>query len=124
MYLFRNVAIEMFLLDGRNFFLSFWNGKTRDIVYNRLLSKSQSNNTESVSGVASSVGPSALQTAIFGGSPLVELTQKWQNREISNLAYLMHLNTFAGRSYNDLTQYPIFPWVLSTYDTEDVCRYF
>lgn len=29
--------------------------------------------------------------------------------------YLMHLNSLAGRSYNDLTQYPVFPWVLTDY---------
>ena len=29
----------------------------------------------------------------------------------------MHLNTLAGRSYNDLTQYPVFPWVLSDYSS-------
>jgi len=27
----------------------------------------------------------------------------------------MHLNTLAGRSYNDLMQYPVFPWVISDY---------
>lgn len=42
------------------------------------------------------------------------ITQKWQRGEISNFAYLMFLNTLAGRSYNDLTQYPIFPWCVST----------
>jgi hypothetical protein len=45
-------------------------------------------------------------------------TEKWQNREISNFEYLMHLNTIAGRTYNDLTQYPIFPWILSNYDSD------
>ena len=30
----------------------------------------------------------------------------------------MHLNTLAGRSYNDLMQYPIFPWVLADYESE------
>lgn len=37
------------------------------------------------------------------------LTQRWINREISNFEYLMYLNTIAGRSYNDLSQYPVFP---------------
>ena len=110
----------MFLLDGRNFFLSFWNQKARDSVYNRLLSRSQGSNSESIAGISNQSGPSALQTAIFGGSPLAELTFKWQTREISNLAYLMHLNTLAGRSYNDLTQYPTFPWVLSNYESDEV----
>ena len=40
------------------------------------------------------------------------LTQKWVNREISNFEYLIQLNTIAGRSYNDLSQYPVFPWIL------------
>ncbi len=35
------------------------------------------------------------------------LTQKWVRREISNFDYLMQLNTIAGRTYNDLNQYPI-----------------
>lgn len=43
---------------------------------------------------------------------------QWRRREISNFEYLMYLNTLAGRSYNDLTQYPIFPWVISDYTSE------
>ncbi len=43
------------------------------------------------------------------------MTNKWVNREISNFDYLMVLNTIAGRSYNDLSQYPIFPWILNDY---------
>uniref|UniRef100_A0AAQ5XV51 WDFY family member 4 n=1 Tax=Amphiprion ocellaris TaxID=80972 RepID=A0AAQ5XV51_AMPOC len=38
--------------------------------------------------------------------------------EISNFEYLMHLNTIAGRTYNDLMQYPVFPWVLADYHSE------
>lgn len=41
-----------------------------------------------------------------------------QRGEISNFQYLMHLNTLAGRSYNDLMQYPVFPWILADYDSE------
>ena len=43
------------------------------------------------------------------------MTAKWQRREISNFEYLMFLNTIAGRTYNDLNQYPVFPWVLTNY---------
>ena len=35
------------------------------------------------------------------------LTQKWVRREVTNFDYLMHLNTIAGRTYNDLNQYPV-----------------
>lgn len=32
----------------------------------------------------------------------------------------MYLNTLAGRSYNDLMQYPVFPWILADYDSEEL----
>jgi hypothetical protein len=118
LYLFRNVAIELFLENGRNFFITFWSTKIRDSVYNQLSSKTSVNITESVAGVTAA--QNQFQSVIFGGSPLADVTQKWYNREISNLAYLMHINTFAGRSYNDLTQYPTFPWILCDYKSESI----
>jgi hypothetical protein len=44
-----------------------------------------------------------------------KLTEKWVTREISNFDYLMMLNTIAGRTFNDLNQYPVFPWILKDY---------
>ncbi|KAG7971974.1 hypothetical protein I3843_07G161500 [Carya illinoinensis] len=44
--------------------------------------------------------------------------ERWRRRDITNFEYLMILNTLAGRSYNDLTQYPVFPWVLADYSSE------
>ena len=32
----------------------------------------------------------------------------------------MTLNTFSGRSYNDWTQYPVFPWVLKDYVSDEL----
>lgn len=32
----------------------------------------------------------------------------------------MHLNTLAGRSYNDLMQYPVFPWIVADYESEEL----
>lgn len=40
---------------------------------------------------------------------------KWRNGAMSNFDYLMYLNYAAGRSFNDLSQYPIFPWVVQDY---------
>ncbi|XWS25391.1 hypothetical protein CRYUN_Cryun27aG0064600 [Craigia yunnanensis] len=44
--------------------------------------------------------------------------ESWRRRDITNFEYLMILNAFAGRSYNDLTQYPVFPWILADYSSE------
>lgn len=118
--MFRNVGLEIFLADGRNFFLTFWDTKSRETFYQRLITKTQLNVQSTVSEVSGVAAPSTFQAAIFGGSPLTELTQRWITREISTFAYLIHLNTFAGRSYNDLTQYPVFPWIIADYESETV----
>src|SRR5690606_25176495 len=47
-----------------------------------------------------------------------EITKMWQRRQISNFDYLMKLNTFAGRTYNDLCQYPVFPWIIADYTSK------
>jgi factor associated with neutral sphingomyelinase activation len=49
----------------------------------------------------------------------------WQLGKVSNFDYLLYLNLAAGRSFNDLAQWPVFPWVLkdygsSTLDLSDV----
>ena len=46
--------------------------------------------------------------------------EEWQNYKISTMEYLMWLNIYSGRSYNDLTQYPVFPWIISNYKTEEI----
>lgn len=43
------------------------------------------------------------------------MTLQWQNGLISNFQYLLYLNSAADRSFNDLTQYPVMPWVISDY---------
>ncbi|KAG5268463.1 hypothetical protein AALO_G00212870 [Alosa alosa] len=42
---------------------------------------------------------------------------QWQKGHISNYQYLLHLNNLADRSVNDLSQYPVFPWVISDYSS-------
>uniref|UniRef100_A0A8C0KTX4 Protein FAN n=1 Tax=Canis lupus dingo TaxID=286419 RepID=A0A8C0KTX4_CANLU len=42
-------------------------------------------------------------------------TLQWQRGHLSNYQYLLHLNNLADRSCNDLSQYPVFPWIISDY---------
>jgi hypothetical protein len=63
-----------------------------------------------------SISLSEARTAVFNTSA----TQRWVDGQLSNFEYLMHLNSLAGRSHNDLTQYPVFPWILSDYTSESI----
>ncbi|XP_061658136.1 neurobeachin-like protein 1 isoform X5 [Syngnathoides biaculeatus] len=104
-YNLRRSALEIFLIDQTNYFLNF-KKEARNKVYDRMLLL----RSFSLYGTRS---PQELLKASG-------LTQKWVNREISNFDYLMQLNTIAGRTYNDLAQYPVFPWVLADYTSEEL----
>ncbi|ULT96044.1 hypothetical protein L3Y34_004591 [Caenorhabditis briggsae] len=119
-YLLQPIALEVFSSDGRNYLLAFPK-KIRDRVFDKLTSMAinlSSGGSDSLGGQKSNV---AIETTGRGASLLSSLigqqsvTQRWLNGNISNFQYLMHLNTLAGRCYNDLSQYPIFPWVLADY---------
>ncbi|KAL4217498.1 Neurobeachin-like protein 1 [Mactra antiquata] len=106
-YNLRRSALELFLIDQTNYFLNFQK-KVRNKVYSRILGLRPPNLI-----YYGSRSPAELLKASG-------LTQKWVQREISNFEYLMQLNTIAGRTYNDLSQYPVFPWILSDYQTEEL----
>jgi factor associated with neutral sphingomyelinase activation len=46
------------------------------------------------------------------------MLREWQSGRLSNYQYLMWLNMQSDRSFNDLTQYPVFPWVLTDFTSE------
>ncbi|KAF1789834.1 protein of unknown function DUF4704 [Phytophthora cactorum] len=56
----------------------------------------------------------ASSEQFFRNSPM---STRWIQHEISTFEYIMWLNTIAGRTYNDLTQYPVFPWIISDYES-------
>lgn len=51
-------------------------------------------------------------------SKVIAITQQWREGLLTNWEYLMTLNQISGRTYNDLMQYPVFPWVLANYNSE------
>jgi hypothetical protein len=48
------------------------------------------------------------------------LQKKWLDGLITNFEYLIQLNNIAGRTCNDLMQYPVFPWILCDYESEEL----
>lgn len=52
-----------------------------------------------------------------GRQELEAQTQAWKEGSLSNWEYLMHLNQISGRSYHDLMQYPVLPWILAEYES-------
>nr|XP_049697536.1 neurobeachin isoform X4 [Helicoverpa armigera] len=113
-YLLQNVAIEMFLASRTSIFFAFPDQATVKKVIKALPRV----------GVGIKYGiPQSRRASMMSPRQLMRnsnMTQKWQRREISNFEYLMFLNTIAGRTYNDLNQYPVFPWILTNYESEEL----
>ncbi|KAJ5066342.1 beige/beach-related [Anaeramoeba ignava] len=107
-YQLRQSGIEIFLKDRTNFFLNF-DKKDRDKIYSKILN----------------LVPNKQNFDISTGSAeewfkKSDISLLWQKRLITNFDYLMLLNTIAGRTYNDISQYPIFPWVISDYESTNI----
>ncbi|KAJ1025084.1 hypothetical protein NDA18_004368 [Ustilago nuda] len=77
---------------------------------------SPSSSAASPSGLGSRLAGAVLGRTSSWGS----MTTAWREGRMSNFAYLMALNTLAGRSMNDLTQFPCFPWVLADYTSDEL----
>ncbi|KAL4931718.1 Beige/BEACH domain protein [Aspergillus undulatus] len=133
-FLFRDVALEIFFTDGRSYLLTLISSKARDVLCGQLAGKapqvtgsvghSRPEDTWRFETLRSSEdAPQSLGSkfaSVFGASPVYPATRKWVKGEISNFHYLMLINTLAGRTFNDLTQYPVFPWVIADYTSQEL----
>jgi hypothetical protein len=45
------------------------------------------------------------------------ITDLWKNGKLTNFEYLIKLNIFGGRSFNNSEIYPIFPWVITNFES-------
>jgi hypothetical protein len=121
MFLFQDVGFEIFFKDSRTLLVIFLDGSRRQAASQMLLSITLKMRTSNPSPTPGSIIPKYLLRSRSTSAVEKELQmaqQRWQNRELSNFGYLSILNQLSGRTPNDATQYPVFPWVLSDYVSE------
>uniref|UniRef100_A0ACD6A7M7 Uncharacterized protein n=1 Tax=Avena sativa TaxID=4498 RepID=A0ACD6A7M7_AVESA len=116
-YQLRPVAIEIFSMDGCNELLVF-HKKEREEVFKILIAMNLPRNSMLDTTISASSKQDSGEGSRLFKVMAKSFSKRWQSGEISNFQYLMHLNTLAGRGYSDLTQYPVFPWVLADYDSD------
>ncbi|ESQ39188.1 hypothetical protein EUTSA_v10001277mg [Eutrema salsugineum] len=109
-YLLRRSALELFMVDRSNFFFDFGNTEGRRNAY-RAIVQARPPHLNNI--YLATQRPEQLLRR-------TQLMERWARWEISNFEYLMQLNTLAGRSYNDITQYPVFPWIISDNSSESL----
>jgi len=99
-YKLLNIGLEFRMSDQQStMYLAFQNTEERDSFY-------------------AAIKELVSESCVTAESSILDYTQQWVNGALSNLDYLLLLNSYAQRSFQDLTQYPVFPWVLQDFKSE------
>ena len=121
-YFYNESAVEIYTETNKSYFLNFRNNKDllqfiNDILHHSFFRKIK---TEDYKGKKLLGYENIFSPGKKKSYYIIHKVEDWQNYNISTLEYLMWLNIYAGRSFNDLTQYPVFPWILTNYKTEEL----
>jgi hypothetical protein len=107
-YLHIDCACEVFTVANRSRFFVFGNADARGEFFKKL----------------KAVRPKRLRFIQTGDAAQtyaeLKLLKRWNSGAISNYEYLYWLNLLSGRSIHDLSQYPVFPWVVADYASEKI----
>ena len=93
-FFFSWISLEVFLKDGRSFLFNFFNEETNDDLLEFLKQKK--------------IFVIRKNSEYFKKE---EFSKKWKEEKITTFDYLLLLNKFSSRTYNDPNQYPIMPWI-------------
>ena len=93
LYLFQ--ACELFLKNGKSYYFNFYS-EQKKIQFFSIFKKD--NTIDVIYDLKSSFKKK-------------NFTNQWLTNELSTLEYLLLLNKYSSRSYNDINQYPVFPWL-------------
>lgn len=125
----KDEALEIFFREGSSVLMAFEGYANREHVF-RLLPTERRLGAGSVGGAVGGAGAGA-----GGGedkdamvpvlchtdrSFVAMVVDAWRKGSIDNFEYILALNSAAGRSMYDLSRYPIFPWVLADYTSDQL----
>ena len=127
-YYYKNSGLEIFTITNKSFYLNFKYEVDREHVLLEICQKSKNlieiiddtKDTNKIFGNILGYGNSLLflKKEKIKKDKKIKVSKKikdWKNWKISNFEFIMWLNIFSNRSYNDLSQYPVFPWILKNY---------
>jgi hypothetical protein len=121
LYLYADIACEIFLNSRRSYLFNFADTKTRTQFYRALGAPKpipRPPEWEFFTKLRRATGSFSQNCGSADLFQKSKATKRWKHRWISNFEYLFYLNIVSGRSFNDVTQYPVYPWVLSDYESE------
>ena len=97
-------ALEIFCLNGKSYFLNLFEKTKCDNIYKIL---------HEIRGNLENKDKFEIIDDITEKIKIINNDVK--SRAINNYLYLSKINFYSSRTYNDIGQYPIFPWIILDY---------
>ena len=107
-FLYSFQACEIYLKNGKSYYFNFY---------------SEENKIKFISLFADQAYDIKIISDLKSEFKNKGFTKQWLNNQISTLAYLLFINKYSCRSYNDVNQYPVFPWLMLYGEKERDLRY-
>ena len=117
-YQLQQNALEFYDVHRNGTLVAFTSHEEREEVLTKVLSTHLPSSIFSSSTIVG--GSTSINYKKFMNNLRAKITSQWVQGKMTNFDFIMQMNSFAGRSYNDLTQYPVVPWVLADYESEEL----
>jgi hypothetical protein len=116
-YQLQQNALEFYDVHRNGTLVAFTSHEEREEVLTKVLSTPLPSSIFSSSVLG---GSTSINYKKFMNNLRAKITSQWVQGKMTNFEFIMHMNSFAGRTYNDLTQYPVVPWILADYESEEL----
>ena len=122
-YYYKESAIEIFTSKNKVYYLNFPDSFKRQNALNLLLSKFTTKKeikifkNRIIGYNVSRADNTYISFNINNKEPdfIINILDNWTDWNISTMELLLWLNILSNRSFNDISQYPVFPWILTQY---------
>ena len=116
-YFYYESALEIYTFSNKSYYLNF---KTNEemkkfldsIIYQNPAFIPIKTDNKRILGYVQIINENEKKKCYY----ISKKQEDWLNYRISTFEYLMWLNIYSGRSFNDITQYPVLPWTLIDFD--------
>ena len=127
-YCFRNNSFEIYTNKHKSYYFKFYDDKKRNLFidyiinkFNKIAEKKQL--FKSIKGIDENnktitMGYYKDEDNNKEYSNIANIKDLWKSNKISKLEYLMWINIYGNRSFRDIAQYPVFPWLLNNYEDD------
>ena len=107
-FLYSFQACELYLKNGKSYYFNFY---------------SEEKKIDFISIFSQNPGDIKIISDLKTEFKNQGFTTKWLNNKITTMEYLLFINKYSCRSYNDVNQYPVFPWLVIYGDKERDLKY-